>query len=88
MIRAAGRQKIQGVMRDALEHAEYDGADKGDCHIRGHNAQSADEGTEEGHWEISLIHVATRCNVKVSEPFRAEKVSPAAVSRKCHTRNR
>jgi hypothetical protein len=76
------------VMCDALEHAEYDGADKGDGHIRGDNAQSADERTEERHWEISLVHVAAHTNTKVSEPFRAEKVSPAAVSRKCHTWNR
>ena len=42
-----GRRVSQnpGCGEKALEHAEYDGADKGDCHIRGHNAQSADERT-------------------------------------------
>jgi hypothetical protein len=27
---------------EALEHAEYDRADKGDCHVRGKDAQSGD----------------------------------------------
>ena len=30
------------LWRESLEHAEHDGADKGDCEIRGNNAQSAD----------------------------------------------
>jgi len=37
-------------LRRALEHAEYDGADKGEGDIRGHNAQSGDERTK-GHWK-------------------------------------
>src|SRR6266852_6450366 len=42
-----GRRASQnpGCGEKALEHAEYDGADKGDCQIRGHNAQFADERT-------------------------------------------
>jgi hypothetical protein len=32
----------------ALEHAEYDSADKGEGDVSGHHAQSADEGTK-GH---------------------------------------
>jgi hypothetical protein len=66
---------------EALEHAEHDGADKGECDIRGDNAQSADERTDEGHWELSLLTSLTSlpANAEVSKPFRAEKVS-AAVS--------
>ena len=45
MVQAAGRLTIQVVVRKTLEHAEYDGADKGDCQISGHNAQFADERT-------------------------------------------
>jgi hypothetical protein len=30
------------LWRESLEHAEHDGADKGDCEIRGNHAQSAD----------------------------------------------
>ena len=46
-----GRRASQnpGCGEKVLEHAEYDGADKGDCQIRGHNAQFADERTQEGH---------------------------------------
>jgi hypothetical protein len=59
-------------MRDALEYAEYDGADKGDCHIRGNNAQFADESHGETPWFTSLS-----ANAKASKPFRREKVSLA-----------
>ena len=45
-------------MRDALEHAKYDGANKGDCQIRGNNAQSA----AERHGETSLVHVVPAKN--------------------------
>jgi hypothetical protein len=41
---AAGRQN-PGCTAKALEHPEYDGADKGDRQIRGHYAQAADERT-------------------------------------------
>jgi hypothetical protein len=41
MLQAAGRSNR--CHNRALEYAEDDGADKGECDIRGHNAQSADE---------------------------------------------
>jgi hypothetical protein len=63
--RAAGRQTV-GVMRDALEHAEYDGADKGDGHIRGNNAQSADERSEERHREISWCTSLPKLTLKLA----------------------
>jgi hypothetical protein len=68
------------LWRESLEHAKHDGADKGDCQIRGNNAQSADQRTHEGHREISLVHVTARFNAETSKAFRAEKVSPAASS--------
>ena len=49
MIQTAGRLKIRAGVPEALEHAEHDGADKGECDIRGDNAQSADKRTHEGH---------------------------------------
>src|SRR5665647_2955112 len=58
-----------------LEHAEYNGADKGECDIRGDNAQSAKEGTEEGHRDIFLVRVCPW--PKASKPPRAGKVSLA-----------
>jgi hypothetical protein len=30
------------LWRESLEHAEHDGADKGDCQVRGNDTQSAD----------------------------------------------
>jgi hypothetical protein len=60
----------------ALEHTEHDGADEGECDIRGNNAQS----TDESHWECSLVHVAARFNHEANRPFPLEKVS-AAVTR-------
>ena len=47
-------------MPEALEHAEHDGADKGECDIRGDNAQSADKRTDEGHWGTLPVNVAAR----------------------------
>ena len=69
-ILAAGRCEIS-VLREVLEHAEHDRANKGDCDIRGNNAQSADE----SHGKTSLVHVAARCNAKASKRFPPEKVS-------------
>jgi hypothetical protein len=46
------------VVRAVLEHAKHDRANKGECDIRGNNAQSVDE----SHGETSLVHVAARCN--------------------------
>jgi hypothetical protein len=68
------------LWRECLEHAEHDGADKGDCQIRGNDAQSAHQRTHEGHQEISLVHVTARFNAEASKAFQAEKVSPAASS--------
>jgi hypothetical protein len=67
------------LWRESLEHAEHDGTYKGDCQVRGNNAQSADQRTHEGHREISLVHVLARFNAETSKAFRAEKVSPAAL---------
>src|ERR1700738_949862 len=64
-----------------LEHAEYDGADKGDCHIRGHNAQAADERTQKAHFGKSPWFRSLPANAENSKRFRPDKVSPAALSR-------
>jgi hypothetical protein len=45
---SAGFFKTDKGVSAALEHAEYDGADKGEGDVSGHHAQSADEGTK-GH---------------------------------------
>jgi hypothetical protein len=74
----AGRFRFR-LWRESLEHAEHDGADKGDSQIGGNNAQSADQRTHEGHREISLVHVTARFNAEASKAFQAEKVSPAAL---------
>jgi len=74
----AGRFRFR-LWRESLEHAEYDGADKGDRQVRGNDAQSADQRTHEGHREISLVHVLARLNAESSKAFQAEKVSPAAL---------
>ena len=58
MVQAAGL--FEAGKTQALEYAEHDGADKGECHIRGYNAQPAEEWTDESHWEGSLVHVAAR----------------------------
>jgi hypothetical protein len=47
-------------MIETLEHAEHDGADKGQGDIHGDNAQSAPDRTEAGHCKISVVHVAAR----------------------------
>jgi hypothetical protein len=41
LIQTAGRFRYR-LWRESLEHAEYDGADKGDRQVRGNDAQSAD----------------------------------------------
>jgi len=71
----AGRRKFK-VMREVLEHAEHDRANKGDCDIRGNNAQSADQ----SHEKTSLVHIAARGNAEANKRFQPEKVS-AAVAR-------
>jgi hypothetical protein len=69
-IPTAGRFKTSGY--GGLENAKNDRADKGYCDIRGNNAQSADERTEERHWESSRVHVAARCNADPNKTFPAE----------------
>jgi hypothetical protein len=56
-------------MREVLEHAEHDRANKGDCDIRGNNAQSADQ----SHEKTSLVHVAARGNAEANKRFPPEK---------------
>ena len=74
IILTAGCHKFP-VVRGSLEQAKHDRPNKGECDIGGNNAQSADERTEERHWESSLVHVAARCNAEASKRFRHEKVS-------------
>jgi len=40
----SNRRALQDLRlwRESLEHAEHDGADKGDCQVRGNDTQSAD----------------------------------------------
>jgi hypothetical protein len=78
-IQTAGRWFIPGG-DGALKHPEHDGADKGDGYIRGHHAHSADQRTEQGHCDISLVHVTARLTRKASKPFPPQKVSRAALS--------
>jgi hypothetical protein len=63
-----------------LEHAEYDRADKGECDIRGNHAQPVDQ----SHADLpgfSFLRLLPAVTPKASNPFPAEKVSPAALSR-------
>jgi hypothetical protein len=60
-------------MREVLEHAEHDRANKGDCDIRGNNAQSADQ----SHEKNLPVHVAARGNAEANKRFPPEKVSAA-----------
>ena len=60
MIQPPSAVNFRAVIVKALKHSEHDGADKGECEIRGYNAQFADERTDESHWELSLVHVAAR----------------------------
>ncbi|MHC2332612.1 hypothetical protein [Bradyrhizobium sp. USDA 4454] len=66
-----------GVWSFGLEHAENDGADEGECDVRGHNAQLAQQRTREIHCETPLVHNAARINAKASKGFPREKVSAA-----------
>jgi hypothetical protein len=56
------------VVRE-LEHAEHDGADKGECDISGNNAQSAGQ----SHGKPLAVHVAARSNARAGKPFQPEK---------------
>jgi hypothetical protein len=58
-----------------LEHAEYDGADKGEGEIRGNDAQSADERAK-GHFQSSHASLSALMQ-GANNGFPAEKVSVA-----------
>ena len=58
--RPPGANSFRVCGAGALEHAEHDGADKGECDIRGNNAHSADAKS----WEASLVHVAAHYNAE------------------------
>jgi hypothetical protein len=58
------RASNQGCVRKPLEHAEYDGADKSDCHIRGNNAQSADESHGRPPWFTSLSWLTLKIAIR------------------------
>src|SRR5882724_4890781 len=55
----AGRRKFK-VMREVLESADDARANKGDCDIRGNNAQSADQSHEKPPWFTSLPAVTPK----------------------------
>jgi hypothetical protein len=67
IILTAGRHK--SLVREVLEHAEHDRANKGECDIGGNNAQSADQ----SHGKTSLVDVAARCNATAGKPFPPKK---------------
>jgi hypothetical protein len=83
MIHAAGRRLGLWV----LDHAEDNRPDKGECGIRGDNAQSVHEGIHEGHSESSRVRVVARCNAEDSEAFRPNKSAllPLALRRQSAT---
>jgi len=68
---------VRVVALATLEHPKHDGADKGDCDIRGNNVHFADQRTQQSHRNISVVHVTARLTPEASKPFRAQKVSPA-----------
>ena len=68
-----------------LDHAEHDGADEGQCEIRGDNGQFSDERTDESHWHfperfMSLPAIMLKAGKSFRTEFRAEKVSPRCLS--------
>jgi hypothetical protein len=70
MIQTAGRHENR-IAVQSLEHAEHDSADKGECDIRGNNAQFADEAHGKSPWFTSLPVVTLKAN----RAFHPEKVS-------------
>jgi hypothetical protein len=56
-------------MRKVLEHAEHDRANKGDCDIRGNNAQSADQ----SHEKTSLFTSLPAVTPKLTNGSRRKK---------------
>jgi hypothetical protein len=45
-----------------LENAKHNSADKGECNIRGNNAQPVHERTGENHGKAPLVYVAASPN--------------------------
>jgi hypothetical protein len=72
------------VLREVLEHAEHDRANKGQGDIRGNNAQSVDQ----SHEKTSLVHIAARGNAEANKGFPPEKVSAAVGRGLCVAKNR
>ena len=56
-------------MREVLEHAEHDRANKGNCDIRGNNAQSADQ----SHEKTSLFTSLPAVTQKLTNGSRRKK---------------
>jgi hypothetical protein len=54
---------------ELLDHPEHDGADKGDGCIRGNNAYFADQRTQQGHREISVVYDTARSTPEASKAF-------------------
>src|SRR5207245_195026 len=69
--RSTGRVVYDWPGSSSLEHAEHNGADKGEGDIRGYNAQSADE----SHGNAPLVHVVPAITQHASKAFPAQKVS-------------
>ena len=57
---------------EVLDHAQHDRADKGECEIRGNDAQPADE----SHGKPPLGHVAGRINAQSGNLFPHKKSQP------------
>jgi hypothetical protein len=53
----------------ALNYAKHNGGDKGEGHIRGNNAESADE----SHGKPPLVHVAARITLNLADRSTAKK---------------
>jgi len=73
------RALIHSGMWGELDHPKHDGANKGDGCIRGNNAHFADPRTQQGHRDISVVHVTARSTLKASNAFPPQKVSLAAL---------
>jgi hypothetical protein len=58
----------------SLEHAEHDGADKGECDIRGNNAQFADEAHGKSP-RFTSLPVVTRKLADCSRPKKSALLS-------------
>ncbi|MDP1868197.1 MAG: hypothetical protein Q8L13_17915 [Bradyrhizobium sp.] len=65
------RALIRSGFCDLVDHPKHDGANKGDGCIRGNNAHFADPWTQQGHREISVVHVIARSTPEASKAFPA-----------------